>query len=141
MSEQPQRAESDDLVVDCCVTATPAFFSIVEALTARIGEFAGCATTDAGRLGQAVRLVFESVRTGASAEGEVDLDFRGNGRLLHVDVRCDGQAAAGLMELQNGDGAARLRSLVDRSEVQAGADGARCRLTQQIRPGSESSRG
>ncbi|MCL4812121.1 MAG: hypothetical protein KJ061_06540 [Vicinamibacteraceae bacterium] len=135
MSE-PRRAESDDLVVDCRVTTTPAFSSIVEALSARIGEFAGCPAGDAGRLGQAVRLVFERARAAVGGEGEVDLDFRGNGRLLHVDVHCPGPAATALADLQDGDGAARLRALVDRSEVQIEGDGTRCRLTQQIRPAS-----
>lgn len=134
MTEPTLPAESDDLVVDCRVTTTPAFSAIVEALAVRIGEFAGCQADDAGRLGQAVRLVFDRARAAASAEREVDLDFRGNGRLLHVDVHCPGQSMDGLSELQEGDAAGRLRTLVDRSEVQPEGDGTRCRLTQQIRP-------
>jgi hypothetical protein len=79
-------------------------------------------------------MVVERARASASSENEVDLDFLGNGRLLHVDVHCEGQEAAGLAELTDGDGAARLRALVDRTELQPEGAGTRCRLTQQIRP-------
>jgi hypothetical protein len=139
MADESQRpAPAADMTVVLTISSQPAFFEAAEALTERVGGYAGCPPEDARKLGMAVRRTLG--RAFAAGEGQTppasfDVVYIGNGRVLRVDVAC--VAAPGGFSLESSvtgtDQAATVRELVDRLEF--GREGERqfCRLTRQIR--------
>lgn len=121
-----------DLTFSVSFSCEPAFADAAGALAARAGDYAGCAADDAKRLGDAVRAVFEKIVAGEPYTGTVDLIVHGTGRVVRVEVWCQGIADL-VQRLDNNGAADPVSALVDRVEI--GADGPRgyCRLTQQIR--------
>jgi hypothetical protein len=121
------------------VSSQPAFLPALEALTARVGEFVGCQAAAAKALGVAVARAltgaWRGLERGGSA-GHVDLVFRGNGRVLRVDLTCTAPLPAGttLEEALGGaEAVSGLRQFVDRVEFGDENGAPFCRLTQQIR--------
>lgn len=115
------------------LSADPAFAETAGALAARAGDYAGCASDDARRLGDAVREVFAKIASGSALADLIEVVVQGNARLVRVDVWCAvgtnlAQRLAGPSEIDP------VSTLVDRVEL--GHEGTRCycRLTQQIRP-------
>jgi hypothetical protein len=137
MTDEVQRGASGaDMSVIFTISPQPAFLDAAEALTERVGGYVGCPPDDARRLGLAVRRTLGRAFAAANgqAPGSFDVAYRGNGRLLRVDVSC--AAAPGGFSLESmvtgADEASTVRELVDR--VEFGHDGERqfCRLTSRI---------
>jgi hypothetical protein len=128
----PHRS-THELGFTVALSAEPAFAETAGALAARAGDYAGCASDDARRLGDAVREVFAKIASGSALADLIDVVVQGNERLVRVDVWC----AAGTdmaSRLAGPSAIDPVATLVDR--VEFGHEGSRCycRLTQQIRP-------
>jgi hypothetical protein len=139
MTDDSQRPTRPGVSLTITVSNQPAFVPTLEALTARIGEYAGCPAEEARHLGQAVgRALGETWRHVGpdQASGRFDIVFQGNGRLLHVDLACRLPLPAGVtLEDALGGPAALtgLRRLVDRVEFGETGGTPYCRLTRQVR--------
>ena len=139
MTEAPPRPAGPGLSLTLYISRQTAFLGTAEALVARAGEHAGCASDDARRLGQAVRQALGGLIAHTLADGghaEIEVAVKGNGRLLKVDVVCPG-GAGGTVSVEEaltgrGDDAV-MRRLVDRVEFGRDGDRQYCRLTQQVR--------
>lgn len=133
MAASTPHEERRDLAFAVSLSAEPAFGDTAGALAARAGDYAGCASDEARRLGDAVRAVFERMVAGEPYTGQVDVVVHGTDRLVRVELWCS--CGRGLEQrLASLDDPDPVRTLVDRVEI--GVDGPRefCRLTQQIRP-------
>lgn len=133
MAGPSPRDGKHELGFTVALTADPAFADTAGALAARAGDYAGCASDDARRLGDAVREVFAKIAAGGTLAELIEVVVQGNERLVRVDLWC----AAGTDLPQRLAGPSDIdpvATLVDRVEV--GHEGGRCycRLTQQIRP-------
>jgi hypothetical protein len=138
IDDAPHRGQSG-LSLTVTVSSQPAFVPTLEALAVRIGEYVGCPADDARNLGRAVGRALGDTwrRLGPDrTPGRFDIMFHGNGRLLRVDLACEGPLPAGVTledALGGADAVNGLRQLVDRIEF-GDADGSPyCRLTRQIR--------
>jgi hypothetical protein len=139
MADDSQRPARADLGVTVTVSGDAALVDTVSAVVARIGEFAGCAAGEAATLGEAVGHAVSGVAQATPAgdpQRLVDIEFESNGRLLSVDMSCQGEEA-GAFPLEetlaaSGDDIA-MRGLVDRVEFARTAGRQICRLTRQIR--------
>jgi len=139
MADDSQRPAGADLAVRVTVSGDAALIETVSAVAARIGEFAGCAAGEAATFGEAVGHAVGGVAQSTPAGGPqrlVDIDFQSNGRLLSVDMSCQGDEAGGFPLEEtlaaHGDDVA-MRGLVDRVEFARTGDRQVCRLTRQIR--------
>lgn len=139
MTEAPPHQPRAAFSMTVTVSSQLAFLPALEALTARVGEFVGCQAEAAKHLGTAVTRALTGAWRGLDRRGSgghFDLVFRGNGRVLRVDLTCTAPLPAGttLEEALGGaEAVVGLREFVDRVEFGDENGAPFCRLTQQIR--------
>ena len=136
MADAPSSSASQDLSFSVTLSAEPAFAETAGALAARAGDFSGCPSDDARRLGEAVQEAFARVAATAEVAEQVQLVVHGTPRIVRIDLCCTPPAAGADLETRiAGDPHGEpIRSLVDRVEFGKEGGACYCRLTQQVRP-------
>jgi hypothetical protein len=139
MADEAERGGAGaDMTVVFTMSAQPAFLDTAEALTERVGGYVGCAPDEARQLGQAVRRALGrcfSAANGQTPPESFDVAYRGNGRVLRVDVSCVAGGFSLESRVTGSDEGSVVRELVDRVEFGQEGDRQFCRLTRQIRTG------
>jgi len=139
MTEAAPRTDGDPVALTLTLSSEPAFVGPIEALVARLGDYAGCAPDASKRLGQAVRrtLGLLIARARATTSPQLEVACAANERVVRIDLRLARGAEPPeppFEDLLTADGAG-LQKLVDRIEIVREDGRSCCRITQQVRAG------